>query len=185
MSSAATCAQVIAAVAEVGDAAPDRTVFVGIDGFGAAGKSTLAAAVASVIARAVVLHVDDFARPTVSEWEWNRFREQVTLPLLGGTPAHYLVWDWSHDAPGDWLTIEPGRIVIVEGVSSTRSEAGVEWDLTVWVEAPQQTRLDRARERDGAAMMPRWLEDWMPLEQAYARREDPRGRSDLIVDGTA
>jgi hypothetical protein len=46
-------------------------------------------------------------------------------------------------------------------------------------------RLARAVERDGAALLPRWLDDWLPSEQAYAARENPRERVDLIVSGVA
>jgi cytidylate kinase len=73
---------------------------------------------------------------------------------------------------------------VVEGVSSTRAELGAPWDLTVWVDAPREVRLRRARERDGAAMQRRWLDDWLPSEEAYAAREHPQDRVDLIVNGT-
>jgi uridine kinase len=95
------------------------------------------------------------------------------------------VWNWADDVGGDWVELPPGRVVVVEGVSSTRTEAGVPWDLTVWVEAPLEVRLGRALERDGPELMPRWLGDWMPSEQAYADREYPQDRVDLVVDGTA
>jgi uridine kinase len=81
--------------------------------------------------------------------------------------------------------VPAGRIVVVEGVSSTRAEAGVPWDLTIWVDAPRDVRLNRALERDGPGMLRRWLDDWIPSEQRYAARENPRDRVDLIVSGVA
>ena len=57
------------------------TCWVGIDGFGATGKTTLAAAVARALPSAVVVHIDDFARPTVAGWERERFVAQVLHPL--------------------------------------------------------------------------------------------------------
>jgi uridine kinase len=179
----ATRAEAVAAVERLAARMPDRTVFVGIDGFGAAGKSSLADAVAAAVDRGVVVRVDDFWGPSIAEWDWPRFREQLLLPLLDGRPARYQVWDWVADAGADWVDVPAGRVVVVEGVSATRAEVGVPWDLTIWVDAPREVRLARALERDGAAMQSRWADDWLPSEQAYAARERPQERVDLIVSG--
>jgi uridine kinase len=180
----ASSADAIAAIRALDDAIPDRTVWVGVDGFGAAGKSSLAAAISAALGRVSVVHVDDFSGPRVREWDWERFAAQVARPLLGGRAARYQAWDWDRDAGGEWVDVRPGRLVVIEGVSSTRRDVGAPWDLTIWVEAPRDVRLARALERDGAELMPRWLEDWMPSEEAYAARERPQERVDLIVDGT-
>lgn len=172
------------AVAALADRRAGRTVWVGIDGCGAAGKTSLAAAVAAAVPSAVVVHVDDFSGPRIREWDWTRFDAEVVQPLLAGRPARYQRWDWDIDAGAEWHDIEPGHVVVVEGVSATRREVRVPWDLTIWVDAPRQVRLARARERDGAAMLARWLEDWMPSEEAYVAREHPQDRVDLIVAGT-
>jgi uridine kinase len=175
---------VIAAVAELAGRSAGRTVWVGIDGCGAAGKTSLAAAIAVAVPSVVVVSVDDFSGPRIAEWDWDRFAAQVVRPLLAGRPARYQRWDWDTDAGAEWHDIEPGRTVVVEGVSSTRREVAVPWDLTVWVDAPRAVRLARARERDGDAMLGRWLDDWMPSEEAYIAREHPAERVDRIVDGT-
>jgi uridine kinase len=181
----ATRADVIAAVARAADTFPDRTVFVGIDGFGGAGKSALADAIAAAVPRTAVVHVDDFWGPNIAEWDWDRYGAQLLTPLLAGRPARYQVWNWVADAAGEWRGVPPGRVVVVEGVSSTRAEARTPWDLTVWVDAPREVRLARALDRDGPDLLHRWLADWTPSEDAYAARERPRERVDLIVDGTA
>ena len=178
-----TRAGVVAAVLEIAQRARNRTAFVGIDGFGGAGKSALADAIAAAVPRAVVVRVDDFWGPNIAEWDWSRFRVQLLEPLLAGRPGRYQIWNWARDAGGEWVAVPPARVVVIEGVSSTRVEAGVPWDLTVWVDAPRELRLARALERDGPAMQDRWLTDWMPSEEAYAAREHPQQRVDLIVSG--
>ncbi len=75
------------------------------------------------------------------------------------------------------------RLVILDGVSSTRAEVAAPWDLTIWVDTPENVRLDRALVRDGAAMLPMWHDVWLPEEEAYVAREDPLSRVDLIVSG--
>lgn len=177
-----TQAAAVAAVAALG--ALERTVWVGVDGTGAAGKSTLASRIAAAVARVSVVRVDDFAGPRVREWDWYRFRAQVVLPLLAGRPARYQRWDWDRDIGAEWHDVPVGRIVLIEGVSSTRDEVGVPWDLTVWVETPRDVRLARARERDGAELLATWLDCWLPSEERYIKRQAPQQRVDLIVSGT-
>jgi uridine kinase len=159
------------------------TVWIGIDGFGAAGKTTLAERMAAALGDAAVVHIDDFSGPREPEWDWGRFVAQVRDPLLAGHVARYQSWDWDRDEGGAWHDIAPGHPVIVEGVSSTRAEVGIAWDVQIWVDAPRDVRLTRALERDGPARLSRWLDDWMPSEERYAARERPQQRADLIVSG--
>lgn len=161
------------------------TRWVGVDGYGASGKTTFAARLHAALPDAVVVHVDDFARPGVPGWERDRFLDQVVRPLVAGRPARYQVWDWATDSGGEWIDVPPGQTMIIEGVSSTDTRLGVDWDVTVWVEAPLDTRLARALERDGAAMMPTWLHEWIPSEDAYVAAQRPDLRADLVVNGLA
>ncbi len=175
--------QAIRHVRDLAAARSGRTVWVGIDGFGGAGKTTVADRLAAAVPDSCVVHVDDFSGPNVPEWDWPRFLEQVRAPLLAGRPARYQRWDWVRDEPGEWVAIPAHVPVIVEGVSSTRAEVGISWDVQIWVDAPRDVRLRRARERDGAALLPRWLKDWMPSEERYTAREQPQRRVDFVVSG--
>jgi uridine kinase len=173
-----------AAIAEIAALPRGRAVFVGIDGFAGSGKSSLAAAASARVPGSVVVSIDDFAGPLVPEWDWARFNAQVVRPLLAGRAGRYQRWEWNRDEGAEWHDVPTGRLVIVEGVSCTRHEVIAPWQLTVWVDAPREVRLARALERDGAAMLPHWLEVWMPSEERYAAREEPMSRVDLIVSGT-
>lgn len=161
------------------------TRWVGIDGKGAAGKTTLAALVAAALPGAVVVHVDDFARPSVPSWERDRFVAQVLAPLRGGRPARYQRWDWDTDAPVGWGEVPVGVPVVVEGVSSTDVRLGVPWDVTLWLEVPEDVRLARAIARDGEAMREQWVERWMPEEDAYEAAQRPQDRVDAVVTGAS
>jgi uridine kinase len=174
----------VSAIRRAVAARPGRTVWIGIDGFGGAGKTRFAGALAHELGDVPVVHIDDFAGPAVAEWDWARFATQVRDPLLAGQPARYQSWNWDHDQPGEWHEIPPAVPVIVEGVSCTRREVGIEWDVQIWVETPRDVRLERALRRDGPAMLARWLDDWMPSEERYAARERPEERVDPIVSGT-
>ena len=157
------------------------TRWVGVDGKGAAGKTTLATAVAAALPEAVVVHVDDFARPSVATWERDRFVAQVLVPLTAGRPARYERWDWDTDASAGWSQVPVGVPVVVEGVSSTDVRLGVPWDVTLWLDAPYDVRLARAIARDGEAMREQWVQGWMPAEDAYVVAQRPQDRVDAVV----
>jgi hypothetical protein len=129
----------------------------------------------------VVVHVDDFARPSVETWERDRFVAQVLVPLAAGRPARYERWDWDSDASAGWAEVPVGVPVVVEGVSSTDVRLGVPWDVALWVEVPYEVRLTRALARDGEGMREQWVERWMPAEDAYEAAQRPQDRVDAVV----
>jgi uridine kinase len=172
-------ADVVAAVAAAIQGRPG-TRWIGVDGKGATGKTTLAARIAAALPGAAVVHIDDFARPDIRGWERDRFVRQVLEPLLAGRPARYQRWDFSRNVGAEWHTVKTGVPVVVEGVSSTDVRLGVPWDFTIWVEVPYELRLARALQRDGPAMRERWLTDWMPSEDAYQEAQRPQDRVDLV-----
>jgi uridine kinase len=156
------------------------TRWIGVDGKGATGKTTLAAQIAAALPGSVTVHIDDFARPEVRGWERDRFVRQVLRPLLAGRPGRYQRWDFDRNVGAEWQTVPVGVPVIVEGVSATDERLGVPWDFTIWVEVPYEVRLARALERDGPERMDRWLTDWMPSEDAYEEAQRPQERVDLV-----
>jgi uridine kinase len=161
------------------------TRWVGIDGLGASGKTTLAARIAARLPGAAVVHIDDFARPDLQGWERDRFVAQVLEPLLADRPARYQRWDWPADVGAEWHQVPTGVPVIVEGVSSTDVRLGVPWDLTLWVEVCYDERWRRIVDRDGPDRLDRWRDDWLPSEEAYVAAQHPQERADLIVLGSA
>jgi uridine kinase len=159
------------------------TRWVGIDGLGAAGKTSFAAEIAALVPQARVLHVDDFARPSLVGWERARFVAEVLEPLLGGRPAHYSRWDYLTDERRDWADVPPGVPVIVEGVSATDERVPVPWDITLWLEASEAVRRRRIEERDDDRLLHCWQTDWWPSEQAYLHEQRPKDRPGMIIVG--
>jgi ribosomal protein S18 acetylase RimI-like enzyme len=139
--------------------------------------------VAAVLPDAAVVHVDDFAAPSIPQWDWDRMESQLLAPLRAGRDARYQRWDWDRDEGAEWHDVPVGVPVVIEGVSSTRREVNVPWALQIWVDTPREARLDRALRRDGPALMRRWLDDWLPSEDEYVAREHPEQRVDLVISG--
>jgi uridine kinase len=157
------------------------TRWVGVDGFGAAGKTTLAAGIAAAVPNAVVLHIDDFGRAGVRGWDRALFVEQVLNPLLAGRAARYLAWDLAAEVARGWCEVPPGVPVVVEGVSATDDRVAVPWDLTLWVDVPAEERRHRIHARDEPRLLERWRTDWWPNEERYAAEQRPWERVDAIV----
>src|SRR2546426_1430967 len=160
-----------------------RCILVAIDGRGGSGKSSLARFLARHIPDVTLVHTDDFARPGIPGWDWPRFRRQVAEPLSRGELGRYQRYDWNEDRLAEWHDVPCTGVVIVEGVSSTRRELSVPWDLTVWVETPKDTRLARGVARDGEHMRSQWENVWEPEEDRYVQTQRPEERADLIVSG--
>lgn len=160
----------------------DRTSLVAIDGWGGAGKTTLARWLAERLDATVVCS-DDFSRPGAPQWDWDRFGQQILTPLLDGRPARYQRYDWDEDRLAEWHEVEPGGIVIAEGVSISRRELGNPWDLRVWLDCPYEVRLARVVARDGVAQDGNWVEDWVAEEEAYVEDQRPHERADFIILG--
>jgi uridine kinase len=172
-------------------------VLVGIDGPGGSGKSTLGEVLARSCTSAAVVHGDDFFFPSAHRrtsgpavrvgWDFDleRLRDEVLLPFCRGQRVRYHRYDWAADAIVSRADEFDADTLIVEGIYTTSSVTRELYDFRIWVECPRNERLQRGLGRDGAAARDRWVNDWMPQEDAYMKLEAPREHADLVVYGGA
>jgi para-aminobenzoate synthetase len=178
------------AIARWRAAAPVMLV-VAIDGHGAAGKSTLAAAVAEATAGAALVHTDDFflapagpagePLPLAAYYDWRRLRAETLEPLRAGRVAAFKPFDWDRGhGLGAAVTVRPEPVILLEGVFSAAPELSDLVDRSVFVDTPAPERLRRLRRliRPGD-----WDADWLAAEQAYFDRVRPPASFDLVVPG--
>jgi uridine kinase len=154
------------------------TLLVGIDGAGGSGKSTLAATLTDKI-----VAMDDFI---TAPWEWYDFERlcrDVLEPLQRDEPARYQRMDWNDGELREWHELQPGGVVVVEGVAALDMLLRPAYDYRIWVETPREISLERGLERDGPAALPLW-EAWSEKEEQYWREQRPRESADAIVDGS-
>ena len=141
-----------------------RTKILAVDGLGGAGKSTLAAALATRLA-APIVHTDDFASwDHPLDW-WPRLLAEVLEPLSRNEACRFRRTDWEGTGREEWVAVEPADVVILEGVGASRAVFHPFVTCAVWVETPREERLRRGLERDGEA-----------ARTALARMDGRRGR---------
>jgi uridine kinase len=163
----------------------DYPVLIGIDGGGGSGKSTLAKKLAEGICGATLIHLDDFADWTDdSNWQLSTFAERALKPLLAGITSKHQRYDWPTETVGEWFEIPPTGVAIIEGVTSLRVDLREYWKISIWVGCPRELRLERGVTRDGEAIRPKWVDEWIPGEDQYFLREKPWESASLLFDGS-
>ena len=173
-----------------------RPFFIAIDGHSAAGKSTLARRLAACFHHNVaVVYTDDFYRPMNEEkrfrltaqegyeyyYDWQRLKQEVIQPLSVSKVAVFKVYDWQNNKLGDWKTIEPANVVIVEGCYSARPELVPFFDLIILVETSPDERRRRQAERNDAPQA--WMDRWDAAELVYIEMTNLPSRADMVVAG--
>lgn len=168
--------------------------FVGIDGPGASGKSTLAEQLVTAIGDAYLVHGDDFYLPSSRRHErlgdvgplfdLPRLAEQVIVPGSAGEALRYQRYDWVKDALAQWIDIPSGAPVVLEGVFCLTAELRDAYTFKIWCCANPMLRLSRGLARDGVDARSMWTDVWMPAENEYSASQHPERIADLVLDSS-
>jgi uridine kinase len=164
---------------------------VAIDGHGAAGKSTIAAAVAAATGAALV-HTDDFflappepslgPRSLAGYYDWRRLRTEALVPLRARRAARFRRFDWERGSGlAGMVVVEPRDLIVVEGVFSAAPELSDLVDRSVFIDTPEPERLRRLR---GRVAPEEWDDEWLAAERAYFELTRAPSSFDLVVPGT-
>ena len=162
-----------------------RTYLVALDGFGGAGKSTLARRLQVALPTAQIVALDDFYDPALKQVDRPRVWAQVLRPLRANEPAHYQRFDWPAQALAEWHTLPPGGVVIIEGTTALHPTRADAYDLTVWLDVPQAQAAQRGLDRDlneyHVDTRAQWEQVWLPAERRYFTETQPHVRADLVL----
>ena len=166
-------------------------VLLAIDGPCAAGKTTLAAKLKQIYG-GTVIHMDEFfLRPTQRTQErlaepggnvdYERFSEEVLLPLGAGGSFTYRPYSCKEQALADPVAVTPSRLVIIEGTYSTHPYFQKPYDLTVFLSVDVQTQRQRIGMREP------WKQEmfhkvWIPMEQSYFQHFSIAQHCDLVIE---
>ena len=165
-------------------------VIVAIDGSCTAGKTTLAAALSQTY-DCNIFHMDDFfLRPEQRTDErfsqiggnvdYERFYEEVLLPLRSGLPFSYRPFNCKTMTLADPVQVQPKKLSIVEGTYSQHPYFGNPYDLKIYLTVSPEVRHSRILERP-AFLHDRFFNFWIPLEQDYFKAFSIMEQADLIL----
>ena len=166
-----------------------KTLLIGIDGVGGAGKTTLSESLKENLANGSIVQLDDFYSPELNRADRIRVLKQVFFPLENDADAKFQIFDWRSNTLKDWYTIKPGGIVIIEGVSALHSDFAEKYDFRIWINCPPELGfkrgIERDKVRDGADNTDKWRNIWMPQEKEYVESQKPQLRADYIINKAA
>ena len=151
-------------------------VIVAIDGKFTSGKTTMASKLAQIY-DCNVFHMDDFfLRPEQRTPErfaevggnvdYERFREEVLLPLKSGKAFSYRPFDCSNFTIASPVAVTPKKLNIIEGTYSHHPYFGNPYNLKILMTVDEETQRQRILERP-AFLHKRFFEEWIPMENRY------------------
>lgn len=159
-----------------------ETPLIAIDGRGGSGKSTLADLLHKQFPKSTIVHLDDFAYPNTDR---ERLLEQVIKPLKSNMPTKYQRYDWGTKQLAEWYEIQPGQMVIIEGVSTFHELLNSYYDFRIWLECSAEVGFQRGLKRDLSEhkvdTKDKWLNEWMPEEKKYINEQKPQDKTDFTI----
>ena len=168
-------------------------IVIAIDGNCTAGKTTLA----SILEKEYncnVFHMDDFfLRPqqrTAERYaqpggnvDYERFQEEVMLPLKTGKPFSYRPFSCKSFALSDAVQITPKQLNIVEGTYCQHPYFGDVYDLKLFLSVAPELQRERVFQRP-QHVQGRFFTDWIPMEKLYFEFYQISAKADIRLDLT-
>ena len=165
-------------------------VIVAIDGNCASGKTTLTAQLAEHF-DCNVFHMDDFfLRPeqrtpqryeeTGGNIDYERFHQEVLLPLQTGNAFSYRPFDCSTFTLEEPVAVTPKKLTLIEGSYSHHPYFGNTYDLKILLTIDSGTQRQRILERP-AFLQERFFSLWIPMENRYLEAFQIAEKADLVL----
>ena len=162
----------------------NQTPIVLIDGRAGSGKSTFAEALQQQLFRdgesaPRVIHMDNI----FEGWEGLALGSDymvrfILQPLARQETASWQDWSWVKNQRSSWREFSGGTPLIVEGCGSLTERSKEHADISIWLEASEETRRERWIQRE------RHLEKfdfWAAQELDFYAREKSHSLADLVI----
>jgi len=184
-----------------------KIVIIGIDGLGGAGKSTISEELKEELDSrgigTVLLHIDDFITPRSVrynsaypdwqcyydlQWRFDYFKEVVSrLRSCTEQSTDIELYDKDNDSYYTETVSAGGKsAVIVEGIFLQRKEYRGLFDYTVYIDIPEEIRLNRVLKRDTYIGNEQEITDkynnrYFPAERKYFEEYQPQRTADRVI----
>ena len=162
----------------------NQTPIVLIDGRAGSGKSTFAEALQRQLFRdgesaPRVIHMDNI----FEGWDGLALGSDymvrfILQPLARRETASWQDWSWVKNQRSSWREFSGGTPLIVEGCGSLTERSKEHADISIWLEASEETRRERWIQRE------RHLEKfdfWAAQELDFYAREKSQSLADLVI----
>ena len=168
-----------------------KPTVIAIDGRAGAGKSTIAQLLSDIL-NAPIIQMDDFFLPpalrnesrlqeTGGNVHYERFYEEVLPFLKKNTPFSYRRFDCHRMNYNGKKEIPTSMWYIVEGSYSMHPTFGNYMDISVFCDISAEKQRKRICLRNGEAMLKRFTDTWIPMEEHYFETEHIRKRCDVVL----
>ena len=168
----------------------DRLV-VAIDGNSASGKTTLCTLLEKLY-DCTVFHMDDFflqAHQRTPErmtevggnLDRERFISEVLQPLQQGTKVTYRKFNCSTMSLGEFETVFPKRLVILEGVYSMHPAFSKYIDYSLFLDLAPKLQRERILRRNSHELADKFFNLWIPMEDRYFKEMNVMERCDIRI----
>ena len=162
----------------------NQTPIVLIDGRAGSGKSTFAESLQQQLFRdgdsaPRVIHMDNI----FEGWDGLALGSDymvrfILQPLARRETASWQDWSWVKNERSSWREFSGGTPLIVEGCGSLTERSKEHADISIWLEASEETRRERWIQRE------RHLEKfdfWAAQELDFYAREKSQSLADLVI----
>lgn len=164
-----------------------KPVVVAIDGMCGAGKSTLGNLLHEVY-DCNLFHMDDFfLRPEQRTPErfaevggnvdYERFKTEILDHISDSKGVSYQVFDCRKWALGERFFVPHKKLNIIEGSYSQHPYFGDVYDLRFFCGIEEEEQLKRIELRNGSALLERFKNEWIPMENRYLETFEIRKNS--------
>ncbi len=168
----------------------NETLIVAIEGPCTSGKTTLSVELEKNF-DCNVIHMDDFFLPfelrnekRLNEIGGNidyvRFKTEVADKLHSVSPFTYGKFNCSKGKITDNISVIPKKLTIVEGVYSMHPYFGNIYNLRIFLDISENTKLSRLKKRS-PEKLERFIKDWIPKEDSYFKEFRIIEKCDIII----
>jgi len=174
--------------------AEKNRVTIAIEGPCASGKTTLGVLLQRIYQGNLISSDAFFLRPKQrtpqrlaepgGNIDYERFAAEVIRPLELGEPFAYRPFDCTSLTMQDPISVDPGKLTVVEGVYSMHPVLHATYDLSIFLEIDPLQQESRLGKRS-PELLPRFQQEWIPMENRYFESFAIRQGCDLILSQEA
>lgn len=107
----------------------------------------------------------------------------ILTPLLKNGTASWQEYNWELAKRDSWREFSGGTPLIIEGCGALNSYTASVALVSVWLEADEQVRKNRWKERDGE-LFDKYFEIWSAQEIDFIAREKSNELATYLLDTT-